>query len=270
MLKLVITSQKGGVGKSTVAINLAYALSRRGWQTLLMDTDPQGAIGFSVTEKARTCRGFYDALKGVRPADEFVLSTRLPELMILPAGKAPTLFQTPTDLENSPSALDEIFRTLSARNFDIAVIDTVAGFGAHNGEILKRADYVIIPQQSEPLGARSLPQILQALADLKGQGAPLEVAGILLTMVDRASPESASVARELRAMLPDDLLFRASIPRNPIFLQASARGVPVALLRKNPPPAAILFDEIAAELESRINLQHSDTLSRNEFTRLMD
>ena len=89
-------------------------------------------------------------------------------------------------------------------------------------------------------------------------------------MVDRASPESASVARELRAMLPEDLLFRASIPRNTIFLQASARGVPVALLRKNPPPAAILFDEIAAELESRINLQQNDHFQRNEFTHLMD
>ena len=166
--------------------------------------------------------------------------------------------------------MDEVFENLEGRNFDVAIIDTVAGFGAHNGEILKRADYVIIPQQSEPLGARSLPQILQALADLKGQGSKLEVAGILLTMVDRATPESASVARELRAMLPEHMLFQAAIPRNPIFLQASARGVPVALLRKNPPPAAILFDEIAAELESRIDLQHSDNQQKNEFTRLMD
>ena len=63
VISLAITSQKGGVGKTTVSVNLAYALARRGWNTLLMDTDPQGSVGLSLSEKARKCPGFYDALR---------------------------------------------------------------------------------------------------------------------------------------------------------------------------------------------------------------
>ncbi|MFV1994398.1 MAG: ParA family protein, partial [Verrucomicrobiales bacterium] len=86
MRVLTITSQKGGVGKTTVAINLAYSLARRGWRTLLVDTDPQGAVGLSLSRRARECRGFYDALEGRATAHEAVLETRLPELKIMPAG----------------------------------------------------------------------------------------------------------------------------------------------------------------------------------------
>ena len=88
----------------------------------------------------------------------------------------------------------------------------------------------------------------------RADGAGVKVAGILLTMVMREHEMSLRVARELREMLPANLMFQQSIPRLPSFLDASALGVPVALTRRNPPPEALLFDQIAAELEQRTGM----------------
>jgi chromosome partitioning protein len=83
-------------------------------------------------------------------------------------------------------------------------------------------------------------------------------------MLMEASPVSTQVARELREVLPAEFVFRQSIPRLPSFLEAAALGVPVALLQATPPPEALLFDQIAAELEQRIGLQRSsDTIPRH-------
>ncbi|HEX2751213.1 MAG TPA: ParA family protein, partial [Verrucomicrobiales bacterium] len=76
MTILAITSQKGGVGKTTVSVNLAYSMARRGWNTLLIDTDPQGSVGLSLSEKARKCQGFYDAVNTGTSAVPFILPTR--------------------------------------------------------------------------------------------------------------------------------------------------------------------------------------------------
>jgi chromosome partitioning protein len=120
--------------------------------------------------------------------------------------------------------------------------------------VVKAADYVIIPQQSEPLAVRSVPHLLETLARFRAEGAGVKVAGILLSMVMNDSPVSLQVARELRQVLPAEIVFKQSIPRLPSFLDAAAQGVPVALLKKNPPPEALLFDQIAAELEERTGL----------------
>ncbi|MEM7146294.1 MAG: AAA family ATPase, partial [Verrucomicrobiota bacterium] len=95
MISIAISSQKGGVGKTTVAINLAYSLARRGWHTLLVDTDPQGGVGLSLSRRARYCRGYYDALATSEEPDvgKMILSTRLPELKILTAGQSESFFE---------------------------------------------------------------------------------------------------------------------------------------------------------------------------------
>ena len=145
---------------------------------------------------------------------------------------------------------------------------TPAGLTGSSGDVLRLADSVLIPQQAEPLGIRSIPQMLQAIQFLRNHGSKLEVAGILMTMVQADLKESAEVVRELRALVPAQLLCQTSIPRDPVFLKASAAGVPLGLLHRNPPAAAHVFDQLAAELEPRLQLQAPD--SANEYTRLMD
>ena len=271
MITLTIASQKGGVGKTTVAVNLAYSMARRGWKVLLMDTDPQGSVGLSLSRKARKREGFYELFdSGPEMARDFLLSTRLPELKILTAGREGSFFHldvgAPPGWGNGFSA---ILGALEPEGFDVVIVDTAAGLMGCGIEILKRSDYVLIPQQAEPLGVRSIPHILTAIAEMRREGNSVQVAGVLMTMLLESESSSADVVRQLRDLLPAGLLLPNSIPRDPIFLKASGAGVPLGLLHARPPAAALAFDQLAVELEARMKLEPVEELSSG-FTRLMD
>lgn len=269
MTILAITSQKGGVGKTTVSVNLAYSMARRGWSTLLIDTDPQGSVGLSLSEKARKCQGFYDAVNTGASAVPFILPTRMPELKILTAGHTASFFEATAPEVKTTDALRRVTGDVQKQGFDLIIFDTPAGMHGITGDVLRMADYVMVPQQAEPLGMRSIPQVLHAIQSLRAAGSKLEVAGILMTMVQHDQRESAEVIRELRALLPGRLLLDSVIPRDATYMKASAVGVPVALLYAQPPAAAHIFDQLAAELEPRLRLQRAAP-ENNDYTRLMD
>jgi chromosome partitioning protein len=267
---LAITSQKGGVGKTTVSVNLAYSLARRGWNTLLVDTDPQGSVGLSLSEKARKCKGLYDAVNSGAAVEGMILGTRLPELKILTSGKPHGYFEAVQPGIDGAAAMRRVVDELRGRKqFDVVLIDTPAGLQGITGDVLRMADSVLIPQQAEPLGMRSIPQVLHAIQSLRAAGSPLEVAGILMTMVQNEQRESTDVIRELRALLPARLLLDTLIPRDPVFIKASAVGVPVGLLYQQPPAVAHSFDQLAAELEPRLRLERARP-NDHEHTKLMD
>jgi len=257
VIAVATASQKGGVGKTTVCVNLAYSLARRGWNTLLVDTDPQGAVGLSLAKSSRSKPGFYDLLSGAVTLDRVVLNSRLPELGILPAGQYDECARRGIVLHDLPSQLADLMRTAELRGVDVLLIDTAAGLTGVSEAVVKGSDYVIVPQQAEPLAVRSLPHLLETLARFRSEGAAVKVAGILLTMVMEDQEMSRKVTTELRQMLPPHMLFKHSIPRLNTFLEASAYGVPVALLKRNPPPEALLFDQLATELEDRMGLKKS-------------
>lgn len=257
------------MGKTTAAVNLAYSLAKRGWHTLLVDTDPQGSVGLSLSERAQKCPGFYDAVNTSSDATPFILHTRLPELDLLGAGRTHSFFELAAEGIDAVAEVKRILREVSQRRYDVVLFDTPAGLGGLTGSVLRHSDFALVPQQAEPLGLRSIPQILEALRHLRREGATVELAGILLTMVQQDQPQAQEVIRELRTLLPGRLVLDAVIPRDPIFLQASSAGVPLGLLYRNPPAAAHIFDQLAAELEIRMRL-NSSQLEPNEYTRLMD
>jgi chromosome partitioning protein len=269
VISLAITSQKGGVGKTTAAVNLAYALAKRGWHTLLVDTDPQGSVGLSLSEKARKCPGFFDALNTGRPVTSLILQTRMPELEILTCGQPHSFFEVTSPEVEKHAALRGLVGQLRQRRYDLVLFDTPGGFSGLTADVLALADFAVLPQQAEPLGLRSVPQILGALRHLRDRGARIELAGILLTMVQADNAESRQVILELRSLLPPGLLLNALIPRDPVFLKASSAGVPLGLLYRNPPAAALVFDQLAAELEIRLRLSEAK-LESHEYTKLMD
>ncbi len=269
MITLAITSQKGGVGKTTTSVNLAYALAKRGWHTLLIDTDPQGSVGLSLSEKARHCAGFYDVINTGLAVAPLILQTRLPELELLTAGQAHSFFEVANEGVDAAAELRRVLREVQQRRYDLVLFDTPAGLGGLTGAVLQQSDFALVPQQAEPLGLRSVPQVLEALRHLRKHGAKIELAGILLTMVQSDVPQAQEVIRELRSLLPGRLLLDSMIPRDPVFLAASSAGVPLGLLYRNPPAAAFIFDQLAAELETRMRLKPLTTNS-DEFTRLMD
>jgi chromosome partitioning protein len=256
VIALATASQKGGVGKTTVCINLGHALARRGWNMLLVDTDPQGGIGLSLSRSTRKKRGFFDYLVQGGDVRSHILPTRLPEFSILPCGQSETYLRRHQH-EDPTAKVRELLRQADLLGYDCVLLDTAAGLSGLSEVVVRNADWVVIPQQAEPLAVRSVPLLLETLARFRAEGAPVRFAGILLTMVMSNQPASAKVAKELRQMLPAQLLFSQSIPRDPLFLEASALGLPLSLLRKNPPPAALLFDQLAAELEERTGLNLS-------------
>lgn len=254
MITIATASQKGGVGKTTLCINLAYSLARRGWKTLLVDTDPQGAVGLSLARSTRHKNGFYDFLAGAVSLADSTITTRLPEFSLLPAGHYDAFARLNLHPAHMPQRLRDLLRAAELAGVECVMFDTAAGLTGMTEMVVKIADYALIPQQSEPLAVRSVPHLLEALARFRSEGAGVKVAGILLSMVMNDSPVSLQVARELRQVLPPELVFKQSIPRLPSFLDAAAQGIPVALLKINPPPEALLFDQIAAELEERVGL----------------
>lgn len=268
VIAIATASQKGGVGKTTLCINLAYSLARRGWTTLLVDTDPQGGVGLSLARSTKAKQGFYDFLTGEKNFNKLILSTRLPELQILPAGQYDACARQGWAAAEVPSRLADLLRAAELRGVDCVLMDTAAGLNAMSESVVKACDYVILPQQAEPLAVRSVPHMLETLSRFRAEGAGVKVAGILLTMVMNDHPISQKVVSELRALLPADLMFEQSVPRMPSFLEASAMGVPVALIKRNPPPEALIFDQLAAEIEQRTGLVQDREASDNHASLL--
>ncbi len=255
---LVVASQKGGVGKTTLALNTAYAFAGRGWRTLLVDADPQGSIGFSIQGSLRSQAGLAEVLAGSRALIDTVTSSRLPEFDLLPVGAVPPTdaFQWSAQLEDG-ARLARLFEE-ARQHYDLVLVDTPPSMGGVTLGAMRSAEFVVTPLQAEPLAARSVSHLLAVIGALRTEGAEVRLAGLVLTMLQSRQDASLAVAQESWKLFPDDLVLDATVPRDSIFLDASAEGVPLALWRRRPPAVAAVFDQIAAELENRLGLDIDD------------
>lgn len=255
-----------------MAINLAYSLARRGWKTLLVDTDPQGSVGLSLSERARVSRGFYDVLVSGAEVDSLILPTRLPEYRLLAAGCGDLFYESMAAegemLSSVRTRIAELFHRIDSGGFDLTIVDTPAGVYGITGELLRFADHVLLPQQVEPLSLRSIPQMLKAVVGVEGVRGQTPPANVLLTMLQEDEPDSVELAGEIRGMLPASLLCDTRIPRTADFLKASRLGIPLGLLYKKPGATALVFDQLAAEMENELELESEE--EADQYTRLMD
>lgn len=242
-----------------------------------MDADPQGGVGFSLSEKAKDARGFFNWLGGetTENPESLVLATRLPEFRLLVSGNADLLMhgEEPADTPELRERLRGLMSHFSG--YDVAVIDTEAGIHGLTRSMIAVADYLVLPQQAEPLSARSMPRLLRHISSLKrelGEATQTpRLAGLLLTMVRQEDPVSGEIENGIRSMLPTGMILDTEIPRDAAFLRASQVGVPVGLLHRQPPAAAESFDQLAAELETRMKLaKTTNQEDSDEYTRLMD
>lgn len=254
MLGLTIASQKGGVGKTTVALNTAFALARRGWRTLVVDTDPVGAVGLSLTKRMAEAAGLAEYVARTHTLSQVIVQTKLRELAVLPVGRVAPDEGMAFQALMADGAILSRFLTEVGGRFDLVVFDTPSGFGGSTLGAMRVSHRVMCPVQAEPIAARSVLRVLDVIGALRDQGSQVQLLGFLITMLQSRDQSSMAVAEDLWRSLPRDLILDASIPRDPVFLEASASGVPVGLLRRRAPPASLIFDQLAAEIESKSGL----------------
>ena len=250
---LAVVSQKGGVGKTTTAINLASALARRGRKMLLIDVDPQGSVrhgvGIAGTDQPA---GLADVLAGTSELQDVVLATSLPWLRVLLAGSVAdsTEHETYQAQVTSSPRLGELFERARHRGY-VVVVDTPPGLGSITRTVLAHSQHVIVPLQSEPLALQTTTQILRAIREASLANPALVLDGILLTMVEEGNEVSQRVAAYVRAQLPPELLFDVVIPRTIASIDAFAAGQPV-ILRSPDDPAAQAYSRLAELMDARL------------------
>jgi len=250
---LAVVSQKGGVGKTTTAINLASALALRGRKTLLVDVDPQGAVRHGVGLADDTAQvGLADVLSGTREMQDAVLPTPLPWLRVLLAGSVSDAgeHESYAALVSGSSRLAELFDRARSRGY-LVLVDTPPGLGIITRRVLSCADHVLVPLQCEPLALQTTTQILRAVREAARTNPALVLDGILLTMLEEASDVSKRVAAYVREQLPAELVFDVAIPRTMATSDAFAAGQPV-VLRSPDDAASVAYRQVAETLDGRL------------------
>tara|TARA_Y100000385_G_scaffold284926_1_gene343846 strand:- start:822 stop:1592 length:771 start_codon:yes stop_codon:yes gene_type:complete len=252
VITIAVSSQKGGVGKTTVSINLAHAFARGGMRTLLVDADPQGSVGLSLTRQSRKLNGFYDVIADHDvPFDQLIVPTRMPTLSLVPAGQSSD-YELGGGIGDSIHRVKTFFNMAATDGYEVCIIDTAAGLFGVTADVLAVCDSVIVPQQAEPLGVRSIPKMLEALTRMRVVNPRLNVLGVVMTMVQNHLAESLEAVQALRNLLPQNMVMKNVIPREDIFLKASAKGLPAGVMEEGASVLAV-FDGLRSEIEAKFS-----------------
>jgi chromosome partitioning protein len=250
-MKIVaIANQKGGVAKTTTAINLGAALAERGQTVLLIDLDPQGnaSTGLGIDASRREASS-YDLLLGDGLASDIAQSTRTPGLWVVPA--TTELSSTDVQLQNAARRAYHLKNRLTldhglTQRFQTVLIDCPPSLNLLTVNALVAAHSVLIPLQSEFFALEGLSQLMLTVRDIRNSANPrLRVEGVLLTMHDPRNNLAQQVERDARENL-GELVYRTVIPRNVRLSEAPSHALP-ALIYDPESKGAQAYRALAAE-----------------------
>lgn len=229
MTKIIsITNQKGGVGKTTTSINLAYYLAKLGQKVLLIDLDPQGntTSGFGTDKTALTAT-MSEVLLGQKTLSEVIWETPYKNLSV--ASSLPTLANTEAELAKTERRYGRLRRAIENLGdvYDYILIDCPPSLSLLTVNALIASRYVILPVQTEFYALEGLGQLLETMRILQGGMNPnLQLLGVLPTMVDARTALSSQVLTEVKKHFKDRV-FNSAIPRNVRLAEAPSHGVPI-------------------------------------------
>jgi chromosome partitioning protein len=252
---LAIANQKGGVGKTTTAINLGTALAAMGHDVLLVDIDPQGnaSTGLGIASSERTFTS-YDLLFDRNGTDIRSYETAVPQLRVVPATS--DLSSADVDMVSDPRRLHKMRDVLRSshplvRRQEFILIDCPPSLNLLTINALVAADSVLVPLQCEFFALEGLSQLMRTVQSVRsGSNPALRIQGIVLTMYDRRNNLSGQVAADVRENL-GGLVYDTIIPRNVRLSEAPSHAVP-ALIYDHSSSGSIAYQKLAGELLARM------------------
>ena len=230
---IAITNQKGGVGKTTTALNLSASLALANENILVVDSDPQGNLTSSFGIKSQMKNGLYEVYTGRMPVEDIMQQTLIPNLYILPTTM--DLFAAEIELldkADRESTLKNILKPLKDR-FKYIFIDCPPSFGILTLNALIAAESVLVPVQCEYFAMEGVSLLIKLLWRIRGSfNETLDMEGILLTMYNRHIALSRQISEDVRKMFKSKV-YDTVIPRNVILAESPSHGKPAVLYAPN-------------------------------------